>query len=273
VPHEARLRSIDDCLVFDGEAVDALHIWKSREIVYEGFFGSDACTADLLTAAPTGLSVLRFPEQRNGALVGPIYRPEEHVFAMLSTGPSISENPLDGNLDAVRTVDPLPEHIRRLRRDMSNGVPVLPDQIPTRWYWGSKNRKLPGFKGWGGVLTVSQAFRAIIERFEPGRHQFFPLDYVTRKGDLVEKRFLLVICNAIDSLDRARSDPSFSSIWSGIYDRRINLVVDRAKVAQAHLWIDRSYGHNNDCFVSHDLARALANENAKDLCFQRYPLN
>ncbi len=196
-------------------------------------------------------------------------------YRLLCRRAAVAEEPLDGKIDSVQTVGPVPEALRWLgsRRAVSFGVPVSPQHMPTRWRFGSKERDLPGFMGWGLVLTVSEAFREIIERFEPGRHQFFPLDDVTRKGEPIAKRYLLVIGTAIDTLNRARSGPGLSRLWRPLGNDQRNLLVDRAKVAGRHLWYDHFAGHNNSCFVSHVLARALVRQNPKQLTFQRYPLN
>ena len=272
-PGEIRLKNIDDALVFDGSVIAPPHIWKSRPIHYDGFFASDDCAGELLRANLTGLYARPFAEHRDGKLTGPPYRPEEYVFALHCIRHAISEGPVDGALDKICTIDPLPEQLLQLGspRAVSLGLPVRREHMPTRWQFGSKERNLPGFMGWGTVLTVSTTFRQIIETFDPGRHQFFPLDYVTRKGDLIQKRFLLVVCALIDSLDRERSGPAPSKLWR--QDDLRSLVVDRAKVAGTHLWLDPYFGHNNTCFVSYELARALESENPKGLLFQRYPLN
>ena len=62
---------------------------------------------------------------------------------------------------------------------------------------------MPDFAAILGYQVVSDAFRALIEEFEPGVHQYIPVDvYKTRDG---EERwgtwYWLNICNRIDSTD------------------------------------------------------------------------
>jgi hypothetical protein len=54
-------------------------------------------------------------------------------------------------------------------------------------------------------INISERAKALIEQLEPGRHQFLPIDYERKNGTLVERRYMFVICNRIDSVDRAQT--------------------------------------------------------------------
>jgi hypothetical protein len=66
-----------------------------------------------------------------------------------------------------------------------------------------------------GLDFVSAQARAAIEQFEPGMHQFEPVEYVRSDGALVEKRFVMFICQRLDSVDRAHTNMILynSLIW------------------------------------------------------------
>lgn len=274
---DARLVNLDDRYVFDRLKIGSHHVWRCNGIDSTSFFGSDELIDEFVKSGVTGLSLEQYAEQRDGVVSGPKHDPSQYVFRMIENGASISQEPLDGDFSLVRPACSLPEKYKWIwiggRKTVAYGLPVLPDNMPTKWRYGSKERHLPGFDCWGGAYTVNQQFRDIIEHFEPNLHQFFPVDFVTRKGELIEKRFIMVICKIIDSRDNGRSEPGLSDLWPAESGYRRRIVVDRAKVTGSHLWLDHYYGHNNDCFVSYELARALERANPKRLHFTPFPLN
>ena len=60
-----------------------------------------------------------------------------------------------------------------------------------------------GFGPWGGWQTVSQAFVDIVERLEPGVHQFLPIvETVDTNGYRLQKQyFLMNILQTVDAVD------------------------------------------------------------------------
>ncbi len=85
------------------------------------------------------------------------------------------------------------------------GRPVRTEHVPTRMAWlDRQGHPIPDFDN-GLILNVSDRAKALVERLEPGVHQFLPVDYYDARGDLVERRHFLIVCNRLDSLDRART--------------------------------------------------------------------
>jgi len=132
----------------------------------------------------------------------------------------------------------------------------LVDSVPTRiLVKPGESGYLPdfGFAPWGGWKLVSQAFVDIVERLEPGVHEFLPIaETVDQTGRAVEKRFFLMnILQQFDAVDVERSSVKInehhhSSVTDGktmefsyrtmqlIAPRR--LVLKRALVTGHHLW-------------------------------------
>src|SRR5438045_1098046 len=54
-------------------------------------------------------------------------------------------------------------------------------------------------------INLSERARAIIESFEPHTHQFIPVDYVNKSGNLLEKRYFFIPCNRIDSMNHDKT--------------------------------------------------------------------
>jgi len=110
-----------------------------------------------------------------------------------------------------------------------------------------------GFAPWGGWKLVSQAFVNIVERLEPGVHEFLPIaETLDKQGRLVDKRFFLMnILQQFNAVDAEQSSVKInehhhSSVTNGkkleftyqtmqlVEPRR--LVLKRALVARHHLW-------------------------------------
>lgn len=80
-------------------------------------------------------------------------------------------------------------------------IRISTTNIPTRLQWISRN-KVPDFEGPPGFICVSSRFKEVVERFEPEVHQFFPITVVNNAKEKVAERWLWVVCNRIDGVDR-----------------------------------------------------------------------
>ncbi|NBB24390.1 hypothetical protein GVM20_04535 [Porphyrobacter sp. SLTP] len=133
------------------------------------------------------------------------------------------------------------------------GVPVDGSDLPKKITWIDKPAYPPADFDKCGQFNVSERARAVIETVEPGVHQFFPVDYFTRKGEAIGTRYWLYICNRRDAIHPTRSNmilnkfgeycPPSDGVRKGweIPDHvDVNappkFVVDGAKIAGVHLW-------------------------------------
>ncbi len=99
------------------------------------------------------------------------------------------------------------------------GYAIAPETAPKAVVWKSKTKLPPDYAfGNNSIMLVSEKFRDLAERFEPGVHQFLPVGMYFCKQD--EKPFdtfyWFVCCQLIDSLD-----PEHTTIpWAGEYETR-----------------------------------------------------
>lgn len=98
------------------------------------------------------------------------------------------------------------------------------------------------------ILAVDEGFKDIIERFEPGAHQFFVIEIVMPKEVVYPKQyFVMAIGKYLDSFSPERSDPAS---WTktnieGRYSfgedkkRMSGLALSKQTFGSAHLWRER----------------------------------
>ena len=134
--------------------------------------------------------------------------------------------------------------------------PILLGSVPTRIIVKpAESDHLPdfGFAPWGGWKLVSHAFMNLVERLEPGAHEFLPIsETLDQQGRLVDKRFFLMnILQQFNAVDAEQStvkinEHHHSSVTNGkklefayqtmrlVGPRKLTL--KRALVAGHHLW-------------------------------------
>lgn len=119
------------------------------------------------------------------------------------------------------------------------------------------------------IKGVSKRMRNIIERFEPGVHQFFPIEIRLPNGSIFhEPYYTLVIRNHRDSVIAKPEmlDPVFQgqqNISPGTYIGQLSsfrkLQSKREAIEGAHLWNERLFGQKLLCF-SDQLMKAMKSE-------------
>jgi hypothetical protein len=117
---------------------------------------------------------------------------------------TVVATPLDGDLNKVRLVDESWDG-GAIPASLYGGRPVRIELLPKRMRWSDARYKIPDFDMSGSHVGVSERAKALIERFEPGVHQFVPVDYYNGKGKLLERRHFLYACNRIDCLDHDKT--------------------------------------------------------------------
>jgi hypothetical protein len=102
------------------------------------------------------------------------------------------------------------------------------------------------------ILAVDEALKNIIEKLEPGKHQFFPIKImVTKKEALPKTYFTMRIGQYLDSFLPAKSKPgvltsqvfeTYSTPYHLVDDKRASfsgIAVSKATIGNAHLWRER----------------------------------
>jgi hypothetical protein len=168
---------------------------------------------------------------------------------------------LDASLEdywrRIEYADPDAVHPSALKDNASRreqGYWLKPETLPRKMLWANGAQPLPEVLP--GFL-VSPRFRALVEQFEPGVHQFVPIEiYKSRKGEPVATYFWFIVGQRLDSVDREHT----TYIWkapqddpeAGYWTRRIRnheakryeeipgakLIFNEAKVTGHHIWHD-----------------------------------
>jgi hypothetical protein len=185
---------------------------------------------------------------------------------------------LDGDVSKIEVADKSPDAGFDLNTASTyaanQGRPISTEHVPTRVEW-QESAPVPDVDTVGGLLAVPPRFREIVEQFEPGVHQFLPVDYLDRKATILAKRFFFVACNRLDSVDRAHTTMVLSKgMWVPPRDlvRRkekippgidvnaaAKIVFNNAQIGNKHAWSDMFlplYGP----FLSDALGAALEEE-------------
>ncbi len=106
------------------------------------------------------------------------------------------------------------------------------------------------------MLAVDDALKAIIERLEPGVHQFFPIEIAMPRGKVFPKSYyVLVIGRYCDSFSPERSkEGTWRERGPGRYSHVeskkgvTGLALSKAKFGNAHLWRERGLREWLTCF-------------------------
>lgn len=130
---------------------------------------------------------------------------------------------------------------------MTQGYPVEPAFAPTKLMWGDKRKAVPDFIVYCTVPIISERVKAIVEEYEPGAHQFLPLDLYHRKATApFARHYWFVICKLIDTIDeKATTYQLEMSPWAegvGFYDttnRDGHLIHSRKKISGNSCWREK----------------------------------
>ena len=115
-----------------------------------------------------------------------------------------------------------------------------PSWLPTRGVCTSAHISLPDAYHVAGYCCVSQRFKAIIERYDPDVHQFFPLT-TTSKKLLFEEVTLFNACTLKDTIDTEASGFQFTIVKGKRFavskvDRRTLRVLRPTSHQPGHVW-------------------------------------
>ena len=180
---------------------------------------------------------------------------------------------LDGNYDKIAYVDttidpglnPLFE-----AGDLNSGRRVHTEHLPTRLRWGGPKDRVPDVI-WGAAFFVNDAFKDTVERFEPGVHQFEPVQFEFEDGTpFAQRMWFLHACNRLDTVSRAHStmEPIEKTLWHPETGR---MVFSLDRIGDRHLWVDKHVYAAGAMFVSNALHDALLEADIKGLKFSQHP--
>jgi hypothetical protein len=176
--------------------------------------------------------------------------------------------PLDGDWAKVQIADLTDDGgARPLGAEIKTGRPVDPTPMPTTFRYTAPRHQglrdvMPFLRG---TTLVSPGFRDLVERFEPGVHQFLPVRML-RKDTHLGGMFLMVIAARIDGLNHALCEPPLGD--RRVYVRQIGstwrIVFDPERIAGHHLWFEKHLGY---FFISGSLLAACEQAEIEGLRF------
>ena len=174
----------------------------------------------------------------------------------LSLGGTPQIEILDEATDKLELVDPTPDGGMNLNKPMQNGRALKPDYMPTK-VRRLDDRPIPDYRTWQYFYSVSDLFKEVVEKIEPGVHQFFPAEYVDRNDNHLASMWFLNVVNRIDSVDRALTEPTgmilaHGRMWIPAYDvpgadrpalkarfPAPKMYFSRKQIGDRHLWFDK----------------------------------
>ena len=179
---------------------------------------------------------------------------------------------LDGDLKKIEYVDTTYD-----QRSLGGGFPagelgcgraVKPEFVPTKVQWGGPKRgRVPETLQGRGMMLVNARFKDIIERFEPGLHQFLPLTLLWKDDTVAQDMYFFNICSRLDTVDRIATTAEFGSeiMWR---PETGTIVFSPAQMGNHHIWIDKHiyYGW----FVSDQLHDALVGAKITGIGFRKW---
>lgn len=138
-----------------------------------------------------------------------------------------------------------------------SGRRAKPESVPKVIRWKSR-RKLLDYEGAYVGYSVSDRFRDLIEEIEPGVHQFEPIRFVAKDGQLLDERWFWQICNRIDGMHEELTNMVFNvKVWTPPPKPDVGKpVYDLRKIGAAQFWHDM---HTKGTFAS-DEAKARIDE-------------
>jgi hypothetical protein len=207
-----------------------------------------------------------------------------HALYVVTTAEyQTGSTPLDGDLKRVEVIDSTPDG-GGLIGGMGCGRPVSPESMPTKIRWDEGHLALPDFQK-SRCITLSERAKELIERFEPSTHQFFPVDFFNNiDGNFLERRYILNVCNRIDSMDHDKTTYVMRNVvattgveinrWMAVnflvinneqhlippnfsHDTKSCFVFSLAKIGNNHLWFDKHLYAEHGPWMSDALAEAI----------------
>ena len=139
-------------------------------------------------------------------------------------------------------------------------LPVEPFEVPEFYQAEKSSTSLGSLIALNyGILAVYEKLKAIIERLEPGVHEFFPIGIRMPKGKAYPvKYYILLITRYLDSLSIADSNdsayksypdsPGYHTLQRRPPSAMSGLALKKSVFGDSHLWRERNLNEALTCF-------------------------
>ncbi|NIZ60953.1 hypothetical protein DL239_08195 [Sedimentitalea sp. CY04] len=155
-------------------------------------------------------------------------------------------------------------------RDCLHGLQAIDEDLLPKGFVLAKPYKALGDVVLLGLgVAVTARFRELIEKLEPGRHQFRPIKIIQRSGETYSSEyFTLRVLTALDAWDRERSDPGswkksvrIAKMRAPLGDHAHGIALSRSVIGDHHIWrgfVSQETGISGfDYYVSDSLKAAI----------------
>ena len=109
------------------------------------------------------------------------------------------------NVDFANFAETMAPGIGPIGDASASGFRVKAETLPKKMRYDDARPPLD-FDATEALQFVSPRAKALIERFEPGVHQFEPIEYVRSDGTHVADMFVFIVCRRLDTMDRAHTN-------------------------------------------------------------------
>jgi hypothetical protein len=162
---------------------------------------------------------------------------------------------------------------RQHTTQMLHGYPVVVDTAPKKILRGGGRRTLHDLMNFYAIPFVSERFKDFVEQWEPGIHQFIPMEvYNSKEKPPISKHYWFNICSRVSSVNEQLTTyykmPSHEEtyrwtkyVWrNDQYESILNakLVFDLKKTAGHHIWVDPTISSQSHAYCSPEFAAAAA---------------
>ena len=135
---------------------------------------------------------------------------------------------------------------------------------------------MPDYCQVGMGQICSAKFRDLLERLDPGIHQFVPVEIVTKKKDHIADMFWFIPCNRLDTLVLDQISPLLDEMGYFYFQLRpenqpLRIVFDREKIGQSHIWCERRC--DGWIWTSNTFKDMVASEELQGLDFTEHHLH
>lgn len=185
---------------------------------------------------------------------------------------------VDDPLASLPYADPTSIELRAPEKEhahsLGHGYPIeLPKSAyKAQWLAKEPEHQLPDIASVRGEIIVSEKFKTLVERLEPGVHQFVPIDISRGPNERPYTRyFALNVYNRIDSTDVASMEsegwfwrPDYTgarSHWRKKGDGpRYPIVFNLNQIAGRHIWVDTYLSPYGNFYASNAFVETARSE-------------